>query len=329
MSKLQLHGQQLESVFELLGTKENDVSFSVGWGLANSPAFLSEFIRLAFPLNSKFDITSTQIRLQQYEPTKGITDIEIEIPAELFLIIEAKRGWVIPSPQQLMTYARRVTFKNNPAQVKKLIILTECSEDYMAAHFKLKDIDGIPLVPLSWKQVFESAQKGYKIGRHMEKRLLWELSTYLQRVMTMQKIDSNLVYVVSLGSGMPPNWKIGWIEIVKEKLHYFHPIGGKGGWPVSPPNYVAFRYYGQLQSIHHVGQYEVFIDPHEHFPEIPSDNWDPHYLYHLGSAFAPSKAVRTGTIYPNGRVWCALDTLFTANTISEARDITKKRMGWR
>lgn len=328
MSKLQLRGQQIESVFELLGAKENDVSFSVGWALANSPAFLSEFIRLPVSPNCKFDIASAQIRLQQYEARKGITDIEIDIPTQLFLIIEAKRGWVLPSAQQLMTYVRRVTFKNNPARIKKLIALTECSEDYAMAHFKLREIYGIPLLPLSWKQVFDCSRIAYKNGTHTEKRLLWELSTYFQRIMTMQKIDSNLVYVVSLGSDKPPNWKIGWIDIVAKKSHYFHPIGGKGGWPIDPPNYLAFRYNGQLQSIHHVERYEVFTDPHEHFPEIPSDDWGPHYLYHLGPAFAPSTVVRTGKIYPSGRVWCTLDTLFTASTISEARDITKKRMGW-
>jgi hypothetical protein len=328
MSKLQLRGQQIESVFELLGVKENDVSFSVGWALANSPAFLAEFINLAVSPSLKFDVASAQIRLQQYESTKGITDIEIEIPTQLFFIIEAKRGWVLPSESQLFTYARRLTFKNNPAQTKKLIVLTECSEDYAKAHFKLKDINGITVLPLSWKQVFDAAQKAYRHGSHTEKRLLWELATYFQRIMTMQKNDSNLVYIVSLGSGKPHHWKISWIDIITKKSHYFHPIGGKGGWPVSPPNYLAFRYYGQLQAIHHVERYEVFTNPHSHFPEIPSDDWIPHYLYHLGQAFAPSKVVRTGRIYPSGRVWCALDTLFTVSTISEARDITKKRMGW-
>jgi hypothetical protein len=149
----------------------------------------------------------------------------------------------------------------------------------------------------------------------------------------MQKIDSNLVYIVSLGSGKPPKWEIGWIDIVTKKFRYFHPVGGgRSGWPVDPPNYLGFRYYGQLQSVHHVEGYEVFTDPHKCFPEIPSEDWGPHYLYHhlyhLGPAFAPSVVLRTGNIYPSGRVWCALDALFTPKTISEARDITKKRMGW-
>jgi hypothetical protein len=32
-----------------------------------------------------------------------------------------------------------------------------------------------------------------------------------------------------------------------------------------------------------------------------------------------------GKLYPNGRNWCMLDTLFTSATISEARDISAER----
>lgn len=113
---------------------------------------------------------------------------------------------------------------------------------------------------------------------------------------------------------------------MKRKHRYFHPIGGgRGGWPKEPPNYIAFRYNGKLQSIHHVEGYEVFTNPHEKFPEIPEEKWSPHFLYRLGPAFVPSKEVRTGNIYPNGRVWCMLDTLFTCDTISAARDLSQKR----
>ena len=330
MSKLQLRGQHITSVFELLGAKENDVSFSVGWALANSPAFLDQFIQLATSPNLECDIAAAQIRLQQYEHTQGITftDIEIEIPTQIFLIIEAKRGWVLPSDRQLFSYVRRPAFKNNTAQIKRVVALTECNESYAKVYFKLNDIDGIPVLHLSWKQVFDTAQRAYKKGTHAEKRLLLELLTYFRRIMTMQKIDSNLVYIVSLNSGKQNNWNISWIDIVAKKLNYFHPIGGgRSGWPSDTPNYIAFRYYGQLQSIHHVERYEVFTNPHEHFPEIPSDNWGPHYLYYLGPAFAPSKKVSTGNIYPSGRVWCALDTLFPSDTISEARDKTNQRIG--
>ena len=64
---------------------------------------------------------------------------------------------------------------------------------------------------------------------------------------------------------------------------------------------------------------------HSKVPEIPEGEWEPHFLYKIGQGLAPSKEVKTGTIYPNGRVWCMLNTLFTSDTISDARDKTKRR----
>jgi len=40
----------------------------------------------------------------------------------------------------------------------------------------------------------------------------------------------------------------------------------------------------------------------------------------------PAHEVRTGNIFPSGRVWAHLDLLMTEPTISDARDKTKKRM---
>ncbi len=142
--------------------------------------------------------------------------------------------------------------------------------------------------------------------------------------MTTQQKDSNWVYVVSLSDEQPEKWGVNWIEIVTRWSRYFHPLSGK--WPKEPPNHVGFRYGGQLQSIHHVEKYEVIEDLGKAFREIPRTPVDPHLLYHLGPAIRPPKPVKNGKIYPSGRVWCALDTLLTSSTVSEARDITNSRM---
>lgn len=135
------------------------------------------------------------------------------------------------------------------------------------------------------------------------------------------------MYVVSLGTGKPDGCDLTWIDIVTTHNEYFHPIGGgKSGWPKTPPNYIAFRYYGQLQSIHHIEDYVVTNNMHDEFSEMPDKVWEKdHFIYKLGPAIVPSKTVKTGKIYPSGRVWAMLDTLLTADTISEARDISKER----
>jgi hypothetical protein len=107
---------------------------------------------------------------------------------------------------------------------------------------------------------------------------------------------------------------------------YFHPFGG-GGWPTEPPNYLGFRYFGKLQSIHHVEGYEIVREMHSHIPEFEKGDWGKDFiLYRLGNPILPDHDVRTGKIFRNGRVWAMIDTLLTSRTISEARDITKKRL---
>jgi hypothetical protein len=205
--------------------------------------------------------------------------------------------------------------------------LSECSREYAKLHLEVHKVAGVPVEPLSWKDIATLAVEARSKGSHAEKRLTAELLTYLRGLMTMQNIDSNWVYVVALAQGKPQGWGISWIDIVKKRQRYFHPMGGgRGGWPKEPPNYIAFRYYGKLQSIHHIKSYEVVTNMHERIPEIRSEEWKPHFLYTLGQEFGPSTEVRTGSIYPNGRVWCMLDTLFTCDTISDARDLSQKRV---
>ena len=142
----------------------------------------------------------------------------------------------------------------------------------------------------------------------------------------MQQIDSNWVYVLALAEGTPSGWGISWIDIVNKKRRYFHPVGRRG-WPADPPNYIAFRYRGELQSIHRIDGHVVVTDLHDVFKEIPSRNLDePHYVYKLGKPFKPAHRVPTGSnIKWASRRWCMLDTLFTSASLSEAYSVSKER----
>ena len=324
MTDLYLHKHKVDSVFQLLGSQENDITCSIAWAFSRSPSLLKTF--LSTVIRWKGNVDNVMIRLQEHETPGGITDIEVEMQGEFYLIVEAKRGWNLPTRTQLERYANRNSFKSSIATIKRLIALSECSPEYAARNLEVREVSGLRIDPLSYRDLVTFAKAAYRDGSHTEKHLLDELLTYLGGIMTMQQINSNKVYVVALAQGVPPGWDIPWIDIVKRKHRYFHPVGGgRGGWPGEPPNYVAFRYDGKLQSIHHVEGYEVFTNPHEKFPEIPEEKWPPHFLYRLGPAFAPSKEVRTGNIYRNGRVWCMLDTLFICDTISAARDLSQRR----
>lgn len=324
MADLLLHNRPISSIFQLLGDKENDISFSVAWALAKCPELLKEFIQQTINV-TQYDIENVEIRLQEYNSNDGgFTDIEIICQPYFYVIIEAKRGWILPGNEQLEKYASRHNFLDSPAKIKKLIAMPECFKQFADHNLHAKNIKGIDILPVSWKEVYEYSNVAYSRSNHAEKHLLSDLNTYLEGLMTMQNNESNMVYVVSLGSGEAVDSGLTWIDIVQKKGLYFHPMGGKG-WPKEPPNYIAFRYYGKLQSIHHIDSYDVVTDMHSKIPEIPEGEWEPHFLYKLGQGFAPNKDVKTGNIYPNGRVWVMLDTLFTCDTISDAREKTKRR----
>jgi hypothetical protein len=54
---------------------------------------------------------------------------------------------------------------------------------------------------------------------------------------------------------------------------------------------------------------------------------EPYYLYTLGPAIVPSKVVRNGKIMMANRVYAAIDLLLTCDTISEAGERTRSRLG--
>lgn len=137
-----------------------------------------------------------------------------------------------------------------------------------------------------------------------------------------------MVFVVSLG------WKADWTpipprDIVLKHNRYFHPVGGgAGGWPKEPPNYLGFRFDGELQQIRHVDDVEITERPRDYIPDFTEeyDFEDPHYLYMLGPPIVPTQTVKSGKVKRALRVRAALDLLLTCQTIDEARDKTDERL---
>lgn len=321
MAELYIFNNKIDSIFQLLGQKENDISFSVGYAFSNCRHFLVKFLQ-HININAPIDPNKIKIRLQTHEKNKGFTDFEIIQENEFHIVVEAKRGWNFPSIHQLEKYATRPSFAISAAKDKRIIVFNESIPSFTKTHFGITSINSIPVDVISWNDIQKIASSSKTIGRDFENRLLKELNIYLDKISSMQKIDSNWVYVVSLGSGIPNKWDISWQDIVNKYSKYFHPVGGsKGGWPAEPPNYIAFRYGGKLQSIHHIDKYEVFTDPSLYFTTIPKETWNPHYLYHLGHAIRPTREVKAGKkIIRSMRVWAMIDLLLTCETIQDARD---------
>lgn len=322
-AELTLYGRSVGTVFDLLGDKENDITYSLGWALAESQRLSSALLEDV--LSPREELIADSVRLQEGIPGAGFTDIEVLAGGgDVHIVIEAKRGYDLPQKTQLEKYATRT----QPPPTA-LVVCAEASVDFVTG--KLPPIvAGVPVLYRSWREIEAMVSStASSTRRHAEKRLLRDLSRYLRGLMTMQDVSSNLVYVVSLGKEIEDTG-MSFREVVVDYDTYFCPVGGgSGGWPKEPPNYLGFRFDGKLQQVRHVEDYRVTDDNYAGFEPLKGKvDWsdERHWVFSLGPVMEPMHEVRTGNLFRAQRVWVALDLLLTAGTIAEARDKTKLRL---
>ena len=331
MAELLLHGRAIDTVFDLLGDKENDLTYALGWGLTSSDRLARTLLAdIAAELGDPGDPGAiTDVRLQDHVAS-GFTDVEIR-SERMHVILEAKRGWVVPPESQLRKYAPHLL----PGKLTAIVAIGEGSPAFATDRLPASVPGRRGMVAVryrSWQQLVHQTATVRRASRsHAEKRLLAELECYLGGLTTVQDIHDNRVYVVSLAA-KPVDWLPAGMtprSIVINDGRYFHPVGGgPGGWPKEPPNYLGFRFDGRLQQIRHVDSYIVFTHLRELIPGV-ADKFDfvePYYGYRLGPPIEPAHPVLNGPkIVRNMRRWAALDLLLTCETITEARDRTQQR----
>ena len=315
-TELFLHGKPITSVFELLGHKENDITFSIGWAIAQSPAFRRALLDRVFGCSVSDDST---VLMQERVKGGGITDIEI-LGRDHHLVVEAKRGWEVPDTLQLELYLPRLIAESRSRA--GFLTLSECN--HAAVSHKLPPaVGGYPVTHLAWHEV-QSLARCTGI-RGIEKSLLTQLVRYLERVVKMQDKESNWVMTVALSNDKPAGYGLTFKEVVQQKRMYFHPISGN--YSLTPVNYLGVRWDGFLQAIHHVESWEVVRDIHARIPELNPGEWEePHYLYTLGPAIVPPKPVALGNLYAPGPAHAMFDLLLTCDTVAEARTKSNARV---
>lgn len=320
---LSVYGRTANNVFALSGLGENSATYALGWTLDQSPTFLRLFLYEVVGWNT--DLQDLELCLQRHDGVAGgYTDIEFRVPDKLHIIVEAKRGWTLPSSRQLEAYARRIS---SPSGAKLIVTLSAANSEYAKGRLP-KRCGNVLVRHLSWSEVRQLAIQARGDTTRIEEKLwLKHLSVHLEGYMQGQDRRDNRVYVVSLSRNpIQTSSAYTWIDVVEQDGRYFHPVGNH--WPVIPPTYIGFRYGGRLQSVHHIDDFKVVGDlsrENAHWPPSDSD----HFVYSLGPAMKPAAEMRAGNIYRGHRVHCAIDTLLSGafSTISDARDETNRRYG--
>lgn len=232
-----------------------------------------------------------------------------------------KRGPALPSRAQLARYVP--VLLRQDVRIRRLVAVTNAPA-FHAARTLPREIDGVPVQHLAWRDIRTLAGRARGDETNSNKRMLDEFTAYLKGLLGMEVSRSNMVYVVSVGPG--GSWGLDYREVVVKHARYFYGTEG-GGWP-EPPNYIAFRYDGQLQSIHHVEGHDIFTNPKDIFPKAVDVTIAPHYCLKLGPAIRPPRAMKAGPkIVRSMRVWCMIDTLLSCATITDALAETKRRLG--
>lgn len=316
--RLLRYGLPVGTIFGLLGRDEDDMTYALGFVASRSHAFARRLLLKVAPDGFDTALDGT-VRLQTIgnDHEQGRTDIEIEVASGQTVVFEAKRGATLPSAAQLAKYVPRL--KSKPAAW--LVAVTNTPEQHAAIALP-PQVGGIPVKHLTWRDVRVLARLARAGEANRNKHLLDEFVDYLGEILGMETARSNMVYVVSLGSGAA--WGLSFKDVVEQR-RYFYPVEGR--WP-APPNYIAFRHDGRLQAIHHVDGVETFTNPHDIFPHAEDVVVPAHYCLRLGPAIKPGKPVKNGPkIVMNMRVWCMIDTLLSCDTITDALAATKKRLG--
>lgn len=221
------HGKAVESVFDLLGHRENDLTAALGFTLWRSPNLVAGLLGL-------FDVapSSDVVLRMETRDDAGRTDLELVTEAAL-VVVEAKLGWHLPTVAQLERYADRVT--NHGGGL--LVTLSDCSPAY-AAYELPGTVRGVPVQHLPWSRVKERLQAARRAAGGVEKYWLGELDDYLRRAVRVRDPASGWAYcvVVSLdrpGGGGERTFRY----FVVNDDAYFHPFGWGSGWPTNPPNF--------------------------------------------------------------------------------------------
>ena len=320
---LTIRNETPTNIFQLNGSDEDSATYAIGWVLEKSPRFRDAVIEAVF--GERLEIDNAVISLQQHGADGGYTDIEVQAGRRFHVIFEAKRWWELPGLDQLSRYQPRLGARD--ARLQRLVSVSAADKAYASRKLP-EQLDCVPVSHLSWRDFLKLAQKAHTQASEYEEKLwLRQLAEHLGEYVSMGRQTDNQVYVVSLSrEPMVGGQDHTWIDVVEKDSRYFHPFGNT--WPVQPPNYVGFRYHGKLQSVHHVDRFEVVENLADCNPLWPDTNSD-HFVYCLGPAMSPAKEIRTGRIFRNGRVWCAIDTLLSGafETISDARDETQRRAG--
>lgn len=303
---LSRYGSDVATVFDLLGRNEIDLTAALGWVLAHSPALVDTVAR---HLGLEVNVDDVIVALEVLD-AEGRTDIELTAPMTK-VVIEAKQGWLVPGEQQFTKYRGRF----DGMEHRLLVSMSDSSERWARDQLP-SGVAGIPVRHVSWDTVRAAVRTSLGTTRGRERLWLEELEAYMGRATSTVPYDDQWVFCVVVS-----DTRLGGMTFQDYVLHeraYFHPFGGNNTWPKKAPNFLCFRWGGQVRQVNRVERFEVIPHLSDRWPAVTREESDgPHIVYDLGPDIPIAPISTTGT-YATGRVWCLLDQLLVQPVLADA-----------
>jgi hypothetical protein len=310
---LSRYGKSATSVFDLLGRGEVDLTASLAWAIEACPSFATAlWTRLAMP----GDIEDLDVALEVADKA-GRTDLELRTHAAR-VVIEAKKGWLLPGETQLTKYIGRFEHE----QTKLIVSLSDSSVAW--ADRQLPSMIGdVHVRHVPWDEVRSDVRTARRNARNYIERLwLDQFADYLAGATAVRDPAEQWVYVVSVGAGFPREGGPHSLrDFVKSERAYFHPFGKH--WPKRPPVFMGFRWKGRLQQVNRVTKSEVVPTLHARWSAIPEVTQEsPYAVYDLGPDIPVAPLLGHPSLRSR-RLWALLDQLLTQDTILGAERESK------
>lgn len=305
------YGRSIGSAFDLLGRNEVNLTAALGWTLTASPRLLAwMWDRWDLP----GQVSAVDVSLEVADDS-GRTDLQLSNSAAT-VVVEAKRGWLLPEETQLTQYVPRLAEAPHPL----LVSLSDSSHRWAKA--RLVEVVGpVPVVHLAWDDVRAALRTLQSAGvpRVSSAERVWldQLATYLAGVRTVRDPAEQWVYVVAVNQKAPGGSGPHSYRDYVVNRRYFHPLAPQ--WPKRPPVLIGFRWDSMVRQVNRVVRDRMVETLQEEWPEIPvnDDTSRPHVIYELGPDL-PLPDITTSSVRQARRVWALLDQMLTTRDLAEA-----------
>ena len=281
------------SVFRIQGDDENALTGALAQCIAHSESLLRAVLRNVGIKNlRKHRLQSTCIFYQRHakDRIEGITDIEIEIPGMLHVIIEAKIKAAVPTFQQCRKYLRRF---NPTVPQERLAVLVDAADAGIIDEYRSRNTSFENLLePLLWASIYDEAQQILRRSRNdVEKYLLSEFCSFVEEEYYMKSFEEE-VWVVPVSTR--PLWQEGlsFYDIPLRHKIYFHPVKRSRRKAI----YFARRAFGRVVHVQRILKIEYNKEPRQYIPELSTFPWSsqPYTIFHLGEPVKLPKPVKSG-----------------------------------